>query len=436
LGKVGRCECKYCNIGPRKYKQQPKLYSNFSSRDHKVIKNIGYSAQDHETLSRLIGPTYRPKEIVWVVGPNQNLMLPTTDESSNGRDIKEYYNWPGYVVDIYEEGERTSDYMYVRETIYEVRLLALDRTKYYPESSLVPWIVREAKPAITSFSLVDKLFNQAINIAIAYQRSFVMNKEYKFRVNEEIITSTKDKDQKKRLRNAKKCPHYDEMMFGAEVIRTNDLVRLTVEEDETKSILSTSSNKLQDMEFFRIVTMYRLASDQIQFTGDLYVRKDKDEDNIDILKELEICENDERLQGILTIGKYKYIPRNTPREEYTVDMEDLAGRFYTDWEELTELMNLTEEKCSRDINDYSIQVQETAVPTLQLENYEDYDDYDSYSDSQMSDIESLSSDSFFDINRSFVSAIDDTEKGMQLQIYEPEQHETIFPALHPERLQV
>ena len=76
--------------------------------------------------------------------------------------------------------------------------------------------------------------------------------------------------------------------------------------------------------------MYRLTNEQIQFTGDLYVGRVEGDD----FKDLGTSENDERLQGMLTIGKYKYIPRNFPQEEYTVDMEDLVGRFYTDWEEL------------------------------------------------------------------------------------------------------
>jgi len=51
-----------------------------------------------------------------------------------------------------------------------------------------------------------------------------MYKEYTFKVSNDVIASIKDKEQKKGLRNAKKCPHYDEMIFGTEVIRTNDLV--------------------------------------------------------------------------------------------------------------------------------------------------------------------------------------------------------------------
>jgi len=66
-------------------------------------------------------------------------MMQTSDESSNGRNTEEYYNWPGYVTSIYEQGERPSDNVIARETIYEVQLLALDRIRHYPESSLVPW---------------------------------------------------------------------------------------------------------------------------------------------------------------------------------------------------------------------------------------------------------------------------------------------------------
>ncbi|RIA87698.1 hypothetical protein C1645_776621 [Glomus cerebriforme] len=225
------------------------------------------------------------------------------------------------------------------------------------------------------------------------------------------------------------------MVFGTEVIRTNDFVRLTLEEDEV------SSNKSLEMEFFRIVTMYRLKNNQIQFTGDLYVRK-YEGDNI--IKELGMSEDDERLQRMLTIGSYKYIPKNFSQEEYTVDMEDLAGRFYIDWEELTEPMNLTEEteeKFSKNIDDYSV------VQEKKLENYDNYDDE---SDSQMSDIESLST--ITDLNQSFINSIDDEsskslndmdnnefmihQNSLQLRIYDREQHGTIFPALHSEQSQV
>jgi hypothetical protein len=384
LGKNGRCICKYCNAKNKIKKSTP--------QDH--IENINKeNDRDHETLSRLLGPIYRPREIVWVVGPNINLMIPTSDESFDKRDMNEYYNWPGYVMNISEQGEISSDYSQVNETIYEVRLLALDRIRYYPESSLIPWI--EAEPATTSFctnSHINDSFNKAIVIATTCQNSFVTNKKYKFRIDNHHITSIKDKEQKRRIKESRKYPHYYEMVFGTEVIRTNDLIRLTVEEDELSS---------QDREFFRIVTIYRIEHNRIQFTGDIYVRIDEGDD---IFKKFGINDGDERLQRTLNIGKYMYVPKNFSQEEYTVDMEDLAGRFYTDWEESTERMNPTEEKFSRDIKDYTIDIhyrmktRKKVTPIVQPES----NDYES--DTQMSDVESLNT---LELNEQFVSSIND-----------------------------
>ncbi|CAI2167114.1 16118_t:CDS:2 [Funneliformis geosporum] len=451
-GKSGICECKYCNRSTRKNNQftqklcikstTTKHVSKYSSKDFKVIKEVKNKEKDKEkdkilradldraTLSILFGPVYRPKEIVWVVGPNQTLVSHNPDESPSGRNIEEFYNWPGYVMSVHERGERSSDFKLIRETIYEIQILALDRIKYYPESSLIPWIARNANAAMTSPGadpLIDVLFSESINIGVACQRSYLMQNEYKFKVSNEVIASTEDKVQKKRLRNAKKCPHYDEMIFGNEIIRSNDLIRLTVEnedDEESRSLSSSlSSNKFREMELFRICTMYRLANDRIQFTGDLYFRKDENEN----IKDLGMSEDDERLQGILSIGKYKYVPRNFPQEEYTVDIEDLAGRFYIDWEELTGVMTPTDEKHSKflegylnDIND-RMQIQGETMPTLHFENHEatpifqfenheatpmlqleNHDSFDDESDSQMSDVECLNEDSFFDF-----SAMDD-----------------------------
>ncbi|GES97807.1 hypothetical protein RCL_jg3577.t1 [Rhizophagus clarus] len=383
LGKTGSCICKYCNVRIRNKKT--------TSQDY--IEDI--NDRDHETLSRHFGPIYRPREIVWVVGPNINLMIPTSDESFDKRDINEYYNWPGYVMNIIEQGEILPDNTQISETIYEVQLLALDRIRYYPESSLIPWIVREAEPAITNFctnSHINDYFNKAINIATTCQNSFVTNKKYKFKISNHLITSIKDKEQKKRIKESKKYPHYYEIVFGTEVIRTNDLIRLTVEEDETSS---------QDKEFFRIVTIYRIEHDQIQFTGDIYVRVD---DGDDIFKKLGIGESDERLQRTLNIGKYMYIPKNFPQEEYTVDMEDLAGRFYINWEDSTKRMCPTEEKFSRDVNDYTVDLhyrmktQKKVTPIVPLGS----NDYES--DTLMSDIDSLNT---LELNQSFISSIND-----------------------------
>jgi len=54
------------------------------------------------------------------------------------------------------------------------------------------------------------------------------------------------------------------------------------EEEEVKSMSSSSSGKFQEMELFRIGTMYRLTNDQIQFTGDLYVRRVEGDDFKDL----------------------------------------------------------------------------------------------------------------------------------------------------------
>ncbi|RGB41131.1 hypothetical protein C1646_739277 [Rhizophagus diaphanus] len=382
LGKNGSCICKYCNKRNRNKK------SITTTQDKEIDR-------DRETLSRFFGPMYRPREIVWVVGPNINLMIPTSDESFNKRDIAEYYNWPGYVMNISEQGEKSSDHSQINETIYEVQLLALDRIRYYPESSLIPWIVREVEPTIASYcnnSHINDPFNKAINIATTCQKSFVTNKKYKFRVDNHHITSIKDKEQKKRIKESKKYPHYCEIVFGTEVIRTNDLIRLTIEDDKLSS---------QEREFFRIVTIYRIEHDQIQFTGDMYVRI---EEGDDVFKKFGMGEDDERLKKTLNIGEYVYIPKNFPQEEYTVDMEDLAGRLYTDWEESTERMNPTEEKFSRDVNDYTLDIhyrmktRKKVTPRAQLES----NDYES--DTKMSDIESLNT---LELNRSFISSIDD-----------------------------
>ncbi|CAG8692823.1 7215_t:CDS:2 [Funneliformis caledonium] len=477
-GKSGICECKYCNKTTRKQKQPTKKLclkptikhiSKFSSKKLKPIKEVKNKEKNKEkdkilradldraTLSLLFGPVYRPKEIVWIVGPNQTLMSNNSDESPNERNTEEYYNWPGYVMSIYEPGERSSDFTLVRETIYEIQLLAMDRIRYYPESSLIPWVARKVNPAMTSPGadpLIDVLFSESIKIAVACQRSYLMQKEYKFKVSNDVIASTEDKAQKKRLRNAKKCPHYDEMIFGNEVIRSNDLIRLTVENDDDEELnsasSSSSSNKFREMELFRICTMYRLANDRIQFTGDLYFRKDENEN----IKDLGMSEDDERWQGTLSIGKYKYVPRNFPQEEYTVDIEDLAGRFYIDWEDFVGVMNPIEEKHSKflegypnDIND-RMQIQGETTPTLHFENHEatptlhfenhettpilqfeatpvlqfenheaipmlQFENHDSFdeTDSQMSDVKCLNEDSFFDF-----SAMDDDSDSEEVEL--------------------
>ncbi|GET02786.1 hypothetical protein RCL_jg11749.t1 [Rhizophagus clarus] len=233
---------------------------------------------------------FRGGEIVWL-SINEVLNDKTLTECDKIFSI-EY--WPAIVGSVTPQEDNESS----ENIIYTVKPLILHGSRNVTVGSLRPWLIRSLDKALLSSKnrFTRSLLNVELEEATPEQIVEIYFKAIQ-KANEIVRAFTpmyQYEYHKKGTKKEKHGIHYKAIYFGAELIYEDDLVRLIPEEPEELKDKDLKAN--------------------IQITGDLYERGKLSEEG----------------------DTYEWIPKNKQDEEYTVDVEDIAGRFYLMYPDITE----------------------------------------------------------------------------------------------------
>ncbi|CAJ0845404.1 11793_t:CDS:2 [Entrophospora sp. SA101] len=301
------CNCNHCDKDAHQKRKEDirasRLLVRFSKQkfDTKIPKKIKKINEniDNSTLSSILNDSkYRRGEIVWV----SDTMLRFKSFSQDHRNYS-----------VYSAGFSTLSNQHQLDNYrYLVKLLVINKYYEYPTFAISPWLSVDCEELIFKYSseIYSSQILKAILICTNVQKHYTMGLVYNYIVNYKELDSVKDPVQKQRIINAKNYPHYSEIWFGTEKIK--------------------------------------LPDNRIQFTGDIYTLKNSDiKNNDDGVVNGTVIIGD-KIHRKLKIGDHVYISKNYIQEEYTVDLEDIAGRFYPNMDPFTKVMNVKEEKASRE----------------------------------------------------------------------------------------
>ncbi|CAJ0840794.1 2408_t:CDS:2 [Entrophospora sp. SA101] len=338
FGKKGSCKCRKCEIVFTR-KINPTSNGSYHHQQKSVINNVDHDI-DKKTLTNFNGSEYRSGELVWISVTSSSIpikLLKTNENCKNNENLSEIY-WPGTIIEVVTTTDENKINSHVADSssvstdqaiLYKIKLLTFNETYERPPSTISPWLSKDLDDLIKEYSneIYFTKFLDAVKIAKNIQGSFVTGIIYDYIINSNNLDLIKDPIQKKRIVDSKGYPHYSEIWFGAEQIKVYDFVRLT------------SNNESDEKEYFRITSIYRLPNNIVQFAGDLYVLKKPGDDS---------NSNNGEIFRTLTIKDCNYISKNYIYEEYTIDLEDVAGRFYLNRNSITKSMNATQERSSRE----------------------------------------------------------------------------------------
>ncbi|CAG8697719.1 10141_t:CDS:2 [Gigaspora rosea] len=213
---------------------------------------------------------FRRGELVWATKDQ----ILTTDETETSSYIK---FWPAVVI------ERTVVSPHV---LYTLQRVLVDGTLKVRQNKIMPWLALDPADLMKQFDnqdvtddplLVSK-FLKAVNYAneIASMYTPVIRSEY-----------------------ALSC-----IIFGAEVLKVNDYVRLTYEK--------LNDSEMMQLPVFKITSMYINEHKKLEMRGDMFLK-------------------------MPTNGApgTKLIRTNTEQTEYPLDLTQIAGRFYMTYPNIT-----------------------------------------------------------------------------------------------------
>ncbi|CAG8458105.1 14074_t:CDS:2 [Acaulospora colombiana] len=167
------------------------------------------------------------------------------------------------------------------KVIYCVQLVGLHDEVMIDRLKMAPWVAYEPN----------------VDIAKSSSPSEHANK----------IRKIRNLKEKMRLKKMSQFPHYKAIMIGSELISLEDIVRLTPVEKNEQSIDL-------DPKFLFVTSIYEDPNRGIQLTGDGLCRGG-----------LNSTTRKRKLSD------YEWNPINTKNEEFTIDLEDVAGRFYVSY---------------------------------------------------------------------------------------------------------
>jgi hypothetical protein len=349
--KSGQCHCKYCTKSttsgrkPHVYKAKRRVKRQReadTSNDAPVPKRVTRSSAGKFTNNRKISidnrrkntkkkrkskvaeleenlppPTpknsvFRGGEIVWL-SINEILNDKTLAECNKIFSI-EY--WPAIVGSITPKEDNES----YESIIYTVKPLILHESKNVTIDSLRPWLIRSLDKALLSSNnrFTRSLLNVELDEATPEQIVGIYFKA--IQKADEIVRVFTPMYQyeyhKKGTKKEQHGVHYKAIYFGAELIYEDDLVRLLPEgsKDQSEPLDDTNQEKETKESYLQITSIFEDLKTNIQITGDLYERGKLSEEG----------------------DTNEWIPKNKQDEEYTVDVEDIAGRFYPMYPNITE----------------------------------------------------------------------------------------------------
>jgi hypothetical protein len=141
---------------------------------------------------------------------------------------------------------------------------------------------------------------------------------YKHKEADDRLEEIKDPLERRRLREMESYPHYEAILLGTEMIYVNDYVRLAPVDADA---MSDDSEK--EPEYLLISSIYKHTTKGIQFTGDGLLRGK-------LLNEINYRRSS---------SDYEWITVNESASEFTIDLQDISGRFYILFPNLTEKQN-------------------------------------------------------------------------------------------------
>ncbi|KAG9284444.1 hypothetical protein G9A89_023701 [Geosiphon pyriformis] len=339
------CECKYCTGA----KTVPKGVTVTAGGSKNTPSTSLATTKKENDQVNIKNPIFRRGELVWVdirslSDPNLcSLASLLTDNS--GKEFQLQY-WPS-VVHLRKEsfiaGKNGSFKSY--DHLFVVRLIGLSRDEQVNSASLRPWLSHKPRFQTNIFDQttnINRIQNHPHSILLArhyfdaYDRAlekvrlivytYCPMKDYRYKEPPERL-ETLEKSERKRLEELGTCPHFHEIAFGAERIIERDMLRLLPKTSfspmEGSSTMAKRKSPSKD-NFFRVATIHRHPTKGVQFTGDIF----------------ELKGSISNVQKPKTLEDFEWEMMNTPEEEYTVDLGDIAGRFYAEWPDLEASMHV------------------------------------------------------------------------------------------------
>ncbi|CAG8761618.1 1907_t:CDS:2, partial [Funneliformis caledonium] len=245
--------------------------------------------------------------------------------ASDDNDIPILY-WPGVILETRKvpitdniSDDTTSinsdDYNVVYKAYYKIHLLELSDIVQVDRKSLLPWLVcrveipegfnknEELEPNV-------KTYVRAIDRVNKISHTYTPVCSYKHK-------EAKDSSEKLRLQK------YNAILLGTEMIYRNDYIRLTPVDVNEKY-----NNGQKVPEYLLISNIYQHSTKGIQFTG------------AGLLRGMLYKGHSKKR----TLSDYEWITVNEPGSEYTIDLQDIAGRFYVLFPNLMEKIDWTSPK--------------------------------------------------------------------------------------------
>ncbi|CAG8562916.1 4949_t:CDS:2 [Funneliformis mosseae] len=341
--KSGQCRCKYCvkanattdtsNVkrkvyapSTRKTKRQRNVDTTDEAPKSKRITRSNSAKKGNRKKFVEIAPTkkrkseldydipppvpkyavFREGEAVWLAIDKvlNDKTLADCNKILSVHSQLEY--WPAIVGLITPPDDNES----LEKVSYTVKPLILHENKHVTVESLRPWLFYSPEKSPSGKRFTRSLLNinldkatseQIIEIYLkAVQKASELVKIFApiYQYDYHKVNKTK-KTKEKREGN-----YFKAMYFGAEFIYEGDLVRLMPSHNEDQD---------EEISYLQITSIFEDSKQGFQVTGDLYERN----------KSLEK-------------DKCELIPKNNMDEEFTLNVWDIAGRFYPMYPDITE----------------------------------------------------------------------------------------------------
>ncbi|CAG8546631.1 13792_t:CDS:2 [Acaulospora morrowiae] len=254
---------------------------------------------------------FRVGEIVWL--DVKKIMDNDLQSKCNEINTAPIKYWPAIILKVKSDmPDQISE-----SDIFTLRVLMLRSQKEVGIGSIQPWIMctpentksTKARKTRSNFNVdledpnpdhVVNAYKKAIQKAREITETYTTIKPYIYRHSEDGPAEFK------KLEN---YSHFRAILFGPEILEEDDMVRLIPAHNES----SSSDDPAKRGSFLQITSIYQDSKKRVKITGDAYDRGES------------VGEN-----------KYKWHPVNADSEEFTVELSDIAGRFYPLWPDMTE----------------------------------------------------------------------------------------------------
>ncbi|RHZ45494.1 hypothetical protein Glove_673g32 [Diversispora epigaea] len=334
------CTCKYC---PKdSYRNNPqsqrsvdtrspsKPYQSIQKQNTSSIKRwtaaqkgkskaTSVIAKD-ENLSLRIDNKSRREDIIWAdiqyilhSGQRDSLF------SEEGGDLIKY--WPAIIREkskaMHNFKNPIGNNFNNSSVFYTLQPLMLAGTKRLQQNAIIPWLAYSTKDVIqaiesklmkednehllkssTRGEFVNtwfKALEQAKEISLTYTPIL----EYKYKLPNGYLKYIEQANEIRLLQQMESYPHYKAIFIGTELLKEDDYIRLT------RSSRDSSTERLP---IFKINTIFLNSQKKIQMSGDLFPRAPPS------------SKNDGECFMLKKLNKDKF--------EYTIDLSEVAGRYY------------------------------------------------------------------------------------------------------------